>query len=153
MAGGIGPTPPTSARTFDSGRTQTVTSQRDPIYSDFSLPELPYLRGPQLQAQILSRPGPPLAGVNAEDERMKQMRNRDELLQMQARQRPAPKRLVTGAQIIPGEVMDDMAMNAYTRAAYLPQNTQMQGRMSDSALQSGGPLDVTNGPTNRGGAY
>lgn len=45
---------------------------------------------------------------------------RDQILQMQARQNPAPTRLVSGPQIIPGTVMDPNAMNAYQRQAYLP---------------------------------
>jgi hypothetical protein len=51
--------PPTSSRTFDSGRVQDVTSQRNPIYSNYGLPELDMLRrlkGPQMQAQALEQP-------------------------------------------------------------------------------------------------
>lgn len=65
-------------------------------------------------------------------------RERDELLQMQARQQPAPMRMVTGAGITPGYVMDTNAMNAYQRQAYLPQGssrafTPMEGAAAKGA--------------------
>lgn len=52
--------PPTSERSFDQNRVQNVTSKREPIYADFSLPELQdlkNLRGPQRQAKALEDSG------------------------------------------------------------------------------------------------
>lgn len=44
---------------------------------------------------------------------------------VRAKSAPPPTRTVHGPGIIPGNVMDDMAMNAYQREAYLPQGSGM----------------------------
>jgi hypothetical protein len=76
------------------------------------------------------------SGYDLQDENFKRAKQRDALLQMQARQNPAPTRLVSGPQIIPGTVMDPNAMNAYQREAYLPSGSSFQptGITAASAL-------------------
>lgn len=54
---------------------------------------------------------------------MDHLRDRDEIMQMQAAQQPAPMRMVTGPGVTPGYVMDPNAMNAYQRELYLPKNS------------------------------
>lgn len=63
------------------------------------------------------------SGYDLQDENFKRAQQRDALLQMQARQNPAPMRMVTGPGIIPGYVQDTNAMNAYQRQAYLPKES------------------------------
>lgn len=66
---------PTSERSFDAGRVQNVTSKREPVFADFSLPELQdlkNLRGPRRQAydleQSARQPAPTLGQARrAED--------------------------------------------------------------------------------------
>lgn len=54
---------------------------------------------------------------------LQHLRQRDEIMQQQARQNPAPMRMMTGPGITPGYVMDTNAMNAYQRQAYLPKES------------------------------
>lgn len=73
------------------------------------------------------------SGYDLQDENFKRAQQRDALLQMQARQNPAPMRMVTGPGIIPGYVQDTNAMNAYQRQAYLPQAAGRQLAPEDEA--------------------
>jgi hypothetical protein len=50
------------------------------------------------------------------------------IMRSQAASNPPPMRLVTGAGVNPGYVLDPNAMNAYQRQLYLPQATQSEGR-------------------------
>ena len=62
------------------------------------------------------------SGFDLQDENFRHLQQRDQILQMQARQNPQPMRMVTGAGIIPGYVPDTNAFNSYQRQAYLPNN-------------------------------
>lgn len=69
---------------------------------------------------------------------LERAKERDELLQIQARQQPPPMRMVTGPGITPGYVMDVNAMNAYQRAAYLPSNSTVAYGPQDAARAKAG---------------
>jgi hypothetical protein len=76
------------------------------------------------------------SGPSPIDKQLAYAQKEDQLLQMQARQNPAPMRMVTGAGIIPGYVPDTNAMNAYQRQAYLPQgSTQVYGPEHEGAAR------------------
>jgi len=84
--------------------------------------------GPMMRGADSGRAGSDsgrLGGGNSQDQYMKMLRERDDIMQMQARQNGAPMRMVTGAGITPGYVMDTNAMNAYQRQAYLPSGSAM----------------------------
>lgn len=82
------------------------------------------------------QPGGGWSGGGAKSQ-LQMAQERDQILQMQARQNPAPMRMVTGPGIIPGYVMDTNAMNAYQRAAYLPNNAAAAYGPEDSARAQG----------------
>jgi hypothetical protein len=99
---------------------------RAPMRMESAMPEVPIIKRPPPQKTQLER-----------------ARERDELLQMQARQNPAPTRLVSGPQIIPGTVMDPSAMNAYQRDAYLPKGSSFAptSYVASRALADDRPFD------------
>jgi hypothetical protein len=67
-------------------------------------------------------------GFDLQDQNFKHMQQRDQLLQQQARQNPAPTRGVTGFNMIGSaggaDTLDPMSMNAYQKAVYMPQGSQ-----------------------------
>ena len=83
---------------------------------------------------------------------MDALRDRDEIMQMQARQNPAPMRMVTGAGITPGYVMDTNAMNAYQRQAYLPQNSTRAFTPAEGAAAKTGYDEATDWNAGMGAA-
>lgn len=65
---------------------------------------------------------------------------RAEILRLKAMENPAPMRMVTGAGITPGYMMDVNAMNAYQRQAYLPTGSSFTTRINEpvaSAIERG----------------
>lgn len=104
------------------------------------------------------------SGKSAIDQQLEYAAKRDALLQMQARQNPAPMRMVTGPGIIPGYVQDTNAMNAYQRQAYLPQGSSAsyspgselgarRGALSDAAFDAKMGLDRARTNRATGGSF
>lgn len=56
-------------------------------------------------------------------QQMQELALRDALNQTSAKERPGASRYVTGANVIPGTVLDPIAMSGYEREAHLPQNS------------------------------
>lgn len=82
-------------------------------------------------------------GFDLQDHNFRRAQQRDAILQMQARQNPAPLRMVTGPGITPGYVHDTNAFNAYQRQAYLPQNAGMiTAPSAPGSVQSPRELDL-----------
>jgi hypothetical protein len=77
---------------------------------------------------------------SSHDRYMQSMRDRDELLQMQARQGAAPTRMTTFASgANNGYVMDPTVMNAYQRQLFLPQGSAMApNRAASGAIKTPG---------------
>lgn len=69
----------------------------------------------------------PMAGRDQADDHLKTMQRRAELARLQAMSGPAPTKLITGPQIIPGEVLDPLQMNSFQREAFLPGSSSMTG--------------------------
>lgn len=55
------------------------------------------------------------------------LRQSAEAAQLRAALAPPPTKMISGPQIIPGQVMDPMAMNSFQRQMYLPQGSSMTG--------------------------
>lgn len=72
---------------------------------------------------------PQLGGqaMNGDEQRLRQLQIGAEIAKLQAASAPAPTKMISGPQIIPGQVLDPMAMNAYQRQLYLPQGASMSG--------------------------
>lgn len=93
--------------------------------------EMAQRRGSQQpQAMSVSAPAPPVQALQASDpmdEEVRAMDARRRILEDQEAERPAPMRMVTGAGIVPGYVMDPNAMSANQRKMFLPQGSQIAG--------------------------
>jgi len=99
------------------------------------------VRQPQQQQQMPANSNT-LGQSNYQDDEFRSAQQRDALLQMQARQNPPPMRGLTGFNMIGSaggmDVMDTNAMNAYQRAAYLPNNSPF----APPQITGGSPADI-----------
>ena len=67
-------------------------------------------------------------GAGTAEQQMQQVALQDARAKLAANTGPAPTRMVTGANIIPGSTLDVDAMNGYQRQAFLPNESRYQGK-------------------------
>lgn len=79
---------------------------------------------------------PQLSGRDPYEDAMKDLAMRERVAEVNAKQ-AAPKKLMTGFNIMPGWITDTDSMNAYQRQAYLPQNAQTTGGFGSAGGDEG----------------